>query len=293
MKTILETSLPVELMSLERHMLQHYPGRVGRHLKRSMKPAFWDRAAEVCIRWDVSPALLVYAVYEFVNWEADQGAVEIGSGLFRSEVLMKRALNNLQQHLEAQEKIMAPVASLTPAYDQREFMVMDQLGGKCRGLARLMIRYCQFMMHHAWRKCDDGGVEWNFLTHDLLLYHRYKGNPYLLLHLALSEGLKEFARYACKKHLEKNPWCMALWGTWLNTEELNAAPDLQKYQFHWPMHFLRPDELGLPVRGDLKAPELTCEVPYFDAVEHSVLTATALLAEHGAPPDSTLRFPRL
>jgi hypothetical protein len=173
------------------------------------KSEWWEPAADFCARNNVSPSLLIYICYKFINIRPEFPAYPFGAGLFRSEQAMTRAVDNFRWSLEYDLRQAEKLHQLL--YDKAMF-IPDSASQAAHLAARMTSAFIGKVMEirvAIMMKTTGKAVEpW---LHDLLLYKLCDGNPFVAVNHAKTETLRVLSAVNAFVYAHNQPWAAQAW----------------------------------------------------------------------------------
>lgn len=196
-----------------KNALRRYQKLCGKSLQNSAqahsKPGWWVIAEKQLRPNGVSPALLVYIAMEYVNEDADDVQVPRSGNIFRSEVLMLRALNNFRNFLKA---ILRPYRPFYKALTGRGWMEdfeTANLGALAHRVVSCHYRYFHMAIPVSLaRRLDRNPTPAEV---SLELYRQCRRNPFMIAGLTKHPRIDAIVLSNMMIQTHQMPWNKDLW----------------------------------------------------------------------------------
>jgi hypothetical protein len=224
------------LMQAYKNWKLNFPGTVVDFTSRTKNRDFWEKAANQCENAGISENLLIYTVYAYSNANGADAYVPFRSSVFRSDVVMERAISNAFYSFRSVTKEQQMLRELI---DQRE----DPKGltDAFRLQARLSLAYFEEMVDAKMESCAWLPDQ----IRDGIVFTLCEKNPFLLLHAARTPRMRALAAVNALYLADVHPWHFDIWDGIAckhSIRELatNAGSDYQSFYAdgkiaeHWP-----------------------------------------------------------
>jgi hypothetical protein len=186
-----------------------WPGTTRWGKQKSVKVEWWDVAADVCRRHEISPALLIYLVHAYGNSRAEDAEIPFSATSFRSESLLSRTVANYRWAVNHTMRYLEPIYILR---HQKSFEAPSSTVGLTRLVADLVLEYFKTtveIMSFPYKKAT--GQELSPESHDLLCYQLCGQNPFLLLAVAKTPRIRALAATNVFFQNDMHPWHADAW----------------------------------------------------------------------------------
>lgn len=254
----------------------------------AMTPDFWGLGAEICIRHDIPPSLLIPLVHNFLNMKPSQSMVTFHCNVMKAESLIERAISNARDLVAGDLEGLRDVAIISGLPGKPVASMIDTL----RILAALILENFRLGLDFLLIRIQvrmEGGPPVSLK--DSLAYRACGNNPFLLCDRAEAPLARHVAYNNIRALLIYQPWLGEVWEGLVRgghefgnmTELAGPAPEdnpILGPNWTWPSTLSRVFRVvSNPPHPELFHPRLFLSRPLFNSMVSAYLSAKAAAVE--------------
>lgn len=239
-----------QLLNAYRNWERRYPQTLEWRKKQALELAWWDRAAAVCDRHELSADLLLYVAFAYTNCRAEDAHVPFSANTLRAEHLLERAIANFRAVLnDGFNRTLEPLYILEHSHP---LTAPRQTLNYARLYADYVCRYLEVTMTvKSYELTRTKGAEMPALINDSVAYKLCENNPFLLLRVAKTPRIRAMAAVNIFILCDREPWHVPIWEGIASPHSLSQPDEMagcQVREFYqdqrlctaWPLDVLDP-----------------------------------------------------